>query len=84
MRHIITIVRYIALMGVVLETYAVLVPQTSIEWWLIVLFIYAINFQLRYFQLSRANLRFISLLFDVIFMEEMHSIVVASSILTWF
>ena len=78
MRHIITIVRYIALMGVVLETYAVLVSQTSIERWLIVLFIYAINFQL-----SRANLRFISLLFDVIFMEEMHSIVVASSILTW-
>lgn len=68
MRHIITIVRYIALMGVVLETYAVLVSQTSIERWLIVLFIYAINFQLRYFQLNRANLRFISLLFDVIFM----------------
>ncbi|MDE1548437.1 sensor histidine kinase [Jeotgalibaca caeni] len=69
MNPFITLMRYVALIGVGIETYPSFNEMGVTEIWLIGFLIYAVNFQLRYFNLHHPTFRIFSFLIDLLFIS---------------
>lgn len=73
MKHLVTIFRYIALIGIGFETYSRFIPQLSVEWWLIVILLYAVNFQIRYYNRIQGLVLYFLLLLDIVFIGILYA-----------